>query len=119
MPARPVHLALAACFLASGCATVSHVAQAVAPTREQASAHRGQLYARQNCAGCHEIGFSGTGANARAPAFGQIRQRFSAPGLIRELQAIGVVGHYDMKPRPIDSADASDVVAYIQSLKRP
>ena len=105
---------VAASLLAAGC---GHLDQTFLPTREDKAAERGLSYARNNCAGCHEIGVSGASPRALTPAFGQIRNRFSAPGLEREIEAIGTVGHYDMKPIQVEPSDRRDVVAYIQTLK--
>lgn len=101
-------------LLAAGC---GHLDETFFPTRDDQAAARGLNFARQNCASCHEIGFEGASPRALAPAFGQIRGRFSATGLERELEAVASVGHYDMKPVPIDPSDRRDVVAYIESLK--
>ena len=83
---------------------------------ESAQEHRGELYALQNCANCHEIGIAGTSPRAMAPAFGEIRSRYSRLALERELDAITTAGHYDMKPIRIEQADIEDIVAYIQGL---
>jgi cytochrome c len=88
-------------------------------TDEDAAAHRGYNYARDNCAGCHQVGYEGVSPDPHAPAFGQIHRSFSRTGLERELDAISEVGHFTMKARPISPADRSDVAAYIENLKRP
>lgn len=84
---------------------------------ESAQEHRGEVYALQNCASCHEIGARGASPRATSPAFGEIRARYSRLSLERELQAISTSGHYDMKPIRIEQTDIDDLVAYIQGLK--
>jgi mono/diheme cytochrome c family protein len=82
------------------------------------SAERGNRVAARECAGCHAIDRSGKSARPTAPPFREIRRRYSDKSLQREFEAIGEVGHYEMRPKPISKADGEDLIAYIGSLGR-
>jgi len=83
---------------------------------EGAEMRRGLTVAEVYCAECHAIGRTGASPRATAPAFGDIQNRYGRLGLEREMEAIGEVGHYEMRPVQIDPADQRDLVAYIMGL---
>lgn len=77
---------------------------------------RGEGIARSNCATCHAIGADTDSPDPMAPAFQRIRLRYNRLSLEREFQTITEVGHYLMKPTPIEGGDVQDLIAYIESL---
>jgi mono/diheme cytochrome c family protein len=74
---------------------------------------RGAAYARAHCAACHALAQRGTSANAQAPTFAEIRERYAPRVLASELETSARVGHYGMPPQPTTTAERADLVAYI------
>lgn len=78
---------------------------------------RGRAIAERACMSCHMIA-QGRGGRVSgvAPPFSDIGRRYDPISLERELEAIGRVGHYQMRPLPLDTDQIRDLTAYIQSV---
>ena len=79
---------------------------------------RGRQTAEGRCAACHAVGKSKVSPRAGAPAFADLQRRYTAPGLLRELEASDAVGHYGMPVVSTSAAEREGLVAYIRSLDR-
>lgn len=78
---------------------------------------RGRQTAEQRCAACHAVGKSQTSPRAGASTFVDLSRRYTAPGLIRELEASSAVGHYGMPIVTTSAVEREDLAAYVQSLR--
>jgi mono/diheme cytochrome c family protein len=87
---------------------------AVAPTAEP-----GARIAAQKCASCHAVGPHGASPNPAAPRFRDIRLRYNALSLERELARIAKEGHFEMRPTAIRDDEARDLADYIENLGSP
>ncbi|WP_374470033.1 cytochrome c [Phenylobacterium sp.] len=97
--------------LVAACATGS------GPGRAPASAaERGAQFAWRACNGCHAVGPEGGARNGAAPAFRDLRLRFTSLQLERRLAEISRNGHYEMPPVFISREEAADIAAYVESL---
>jgi mono/diheme cytochrome c family protein len=81
-----------------------------------AEVERGARLAQQRCASCHGMAPTGRSLNLAAPPFRDIRLRYNALSLEREMAKISVRGHFEMGPQVIGAAEAEDLAAYIESL---
>lgn len=95
----------------AGCATVQNVFN---PPSD--SVRRGAAIAESRCSTCHAVGDQGQSPRPPARPFRNIAMSYSEAGLVRELEAVGEVGHYQMPPTPIAPVDAAALAAYIHSL---
>jgi mono/diheme cytochrome c family protein len=84
-----------------------------------AGVDHGARVAQQRCAGCHAIGLERHSPNRSAPPFTDIRMRYNALSLERELAKISNRGHFEMRPQSIGSSEAEDLAAYIETLAPP
>ncbi len=78
-------------------------------------ASRGHAVAVRACAACHAVEPGGTSRSAKAPAFGSLEMRHTAP-LDNRVAELTRVGHYAMPPISLSSEEVRDLVAYIESL---
>lgn len=77
---------------------------------------RGGRIAQQRCAACHAVAVDGGSPNLAAPTFSDIRMRYNALSLERELARISSHGHFEMRPQTISPSEAEDLAAYIETL---
>jgi len=103
---------LAALAAVAGCATSQG-------DSDSAAIRQGEAAASAQCAGCHAIGPSGESSRKEARPFRAIAADYSEASLLRELEAISEVGHYQMPPRPIAREDLQALARYISSLRLP
>lgn len=89
---------------------------AAAAASPSPAADAGARLAATRCAACHAVGHAGASPNLAATPFRDIRVRYNPIGLERELAKIAKQGHFEMRPQAIDAAQASNLVAYIESL---
>ncbi len=110
-------LASAALFAAALGLTACQALSAITGEDEGARM-RGRETAEQRCAVCHAIGKSKTSPRAGAPAFTELKRRYSATGLLWELEASAAVGHYGMPVVTTSAKEREDLAAYVRSLGR-
>ena len=79
---------------------------------------RGELYAARNCAGCHCISPKGVSPYRAAPPFRQMPP-VNAYALQGRLQVLLGKDHYGMPQRFLTVAEASDLAAFIESVRNP
>lgn len=82
------------------------------------AADRGAQVAARSCAACHAVGPAGASSDGNAPPFRALRMQFNSISLERRLERLPQSGHPRMPPQPLSHDDASDLVAYIQTLVR-
>lgn len=92
---------------------------AAAPPAAKAPEIEAGARAARRCAACHAVGGETRSPNAGAPTFREIRLRYNALSLERELARIAEHGHFDMKPMSIQPSEAEALAAYIESLGPP
>ena len=84
---------------------------------DAASVARGKALVRQDCATCHAVEPGGTSPNAKAPTFAAVANEPSATPY--SLHVFLQTTHATMPNFVINSEDIDDIVAYIESLKKP
>jgi mono/diheme cytochrome c family protein len=99
-------------------AAVAAVLAAAAPVSAP-GVDSGAHLAATHCASCHAVGREGRSPNGAAPPFRDIRLRYNALSLERELAKIPKQGHFEMKPTAIRADEARDLADYIESLGPP
>lgn len=80
---------------------------------------RGHALAVEVCAQCHAVEATGQSPDRRAPLFRTLSGEYVPLTLQRRLTEIAETGHYAMPAVKVDSDQAADLAAYINSLKRP
>jgi mono/diheme cytochrome c family protein len=78
---------------------------------------RGEAIAQLRCAPCHAVGASDRSPRSAAPPFRRLRMRFNEIAWERALRQIAEGGHDEMPPVAIDPSEASDLHAYVGSLR--
>jgi mono/diheme cytochrome c family protein len=78
-------------------------------------AQRGATVARSQCADCHGVELGQRSRNSAAPTFEVIAATSGMTGLA--IEAALQTTHRQMPNVMLESADRTDIVAYIQSLK--
>lgn len=81
------------------------------------AAQRGQLFARTNCAMCHEIGPIGESPLPMAPPFRTLHLLYPVDDLAEALAEGIVTGHPSMPQFTLDIAQIDDLLAYLKSLE--
>lgn len=76
---------------------------------------RGHAVARKACAACHAVEPAGDSPRPRAVGFASQEMQHIA-GLEGRVAELTRRGHYGMPPLVLSAQDASDIVAYIESL---
>ncbi len=91
----------------------------VAPAPADASARRGQVIAKQQCAGCHAIGRTGKSPLAKAPPLRTLTEKYPLENLEEAFAEGIVVSHnapempaFEMEPRQI-----ADLIDFLKSLR--
>ncbi|RXF73162.1 c-type cytochrome [Hansschlegelia zhihuaiae] len=80
-------------------------------------AQRGQTFAKTHCAMCHAIGPRGASPLKIAPPFRTLHERYPVETLA-EAFAEGIqTGHPSMPQFRLDSAEITDLIAYLKSLE--
>ncbi|KQO89664.1 cytochrome C [Methylobacterium sp. Leaf90] len=83
-----------------------------------ASAVRGEAFAREHCARCHALGPRGTSPMRGAPPFRTLAGRFPVDDLA-DVLAEGVDRRHPAMPDfRLDPADAADLAAYLKAFRR-
>ena len=77
---------------------------------------RGARIAYLRCAASHATTAGGQSPNLAAPPFQDIRMRYNALSLERELAGISEHGHFEMRAQAIGPSDAEDLAAYIEAI---
>lgn len=107
----PLKAALAVGLLVS-CAASS--AAALEPAEQ-----RGLTFAKTNCAMCHAIRRSGSSPLRIAPPFRTLHHRYPVETLAEAFTEGILTGHPSMPQFQFDSAEISDLIAYLKSLEKP
>ncbi|MBI1407438.1 MAG: c-type cytochrome [Caulobacter sp.] len=81
-----------------------------------ADIERGQALAQRECSRCHAIAASGDSPAPMAPPFRRLASDVGGPALENRLRIVSELGHYEMRPAGLESADIRDLAAYIDSL---
>lgn len=89
------------------------------PSPVDASARRGQVIAKQQCASCHAIGRTGKSPHAKAPPLRTLAGKYPLESLEEALAEGIVVSHntpempaFEMEPREI-----ADLIDFLKSLR--
>ena len=84
------------------------------------SAKRGETIVKANCADCHAVGLKGDSANAKAPPFRTLGQRYKLDDLQEALAEGIVVGHggADMPHYIFEPQEIDDIIAYLKQINR-
>lgn len=80
------------------------------------SASRGEALAQSKCASCHAVGRSGGSPMAAAPAFRSLSQRYPLQDLQEALGEGIVTAHPGMPEFVFQEQEASDLIAYLESI---
>ena len=98
---------------------VNCAALQVAPAKADFSpaADRGLALAQQRCSGCHMVGLDETAAT-EGPRFRDLQMRYNSLSLGKRFRDIAQHGSGEMPPVGFTSADAEDLIAYIETLDR-
>lgn len=97
------------------CLGVGWVALAKDAPQRVGAVERGYRVAARECAMCHAIDDRSDSPRIDAPPFREIRRRYNAASLARELDAIRKVGHFEMPAKPISKTDGQDLIEYLES----
>ena len=90
----------------------------VAVAQTSPSEQRGSTFVRANCARCHAIDKVSASTLSIAPPFRDLHLRYPIESL-REALVEGIVtGHPTMPEFRLDTGQASDVIAFLQTLER-
>ena len=94
------------------------MASALPAAAWDAGVERGRTFARTNCAGCHAVERVGTSPHKEAPAFRELHKRYDVDDL-GEAFAEGITtGHPGMPEFKFDTAQITDLLAFMKSLER-
>ena len=110
---KPALVVICALLMASCASAPEKVGATRAPSQQ---AVQGMAFAQARCSGRHAIGEIGESPRANAPPFRVLRVRLNTITWERTLADIAKGGHNEMPPLALDSADVSDVQAYIETL---
>ncbi len=80
---------------------------------------RGLVFAKTTCGGCHAIGRTDASALRIAPPFRDLHTRYPVETLGEALAEGIVTGHPSMPAFQLDSAQISDLIAYLKTLEQP
>jgi cytochrome c len=97
------------------CLVVS-LAATTAQAQSERSAERGRALAQVTCARCHAVGLSGDSPLAGAPPFRTLYRRYPVEQL-QEALAEGIKTGHPMPEFQLDSAEITDLLAYLKSLQ--
>jgi mono/diheme cytochrome c family protein len=89
----------------------------LAPAAQPPAVQSGEKIAQARCASCHAIGLKARSPKVNAPTFDDIRLEYNAPYLEKKLADIAKRGHRGMPAIPISPQEASDIAAYVESLR--
>ena len=81
------------------------------------AAEFGRDLAERECSRCHALGLAGESPRMDAPPFRDMRIRYNQLSFQRRMQEIAEGGHSAMPPLRIETSDARNVAAYIESLE--
>lgn len=87
-------------------------------TAWDAGVERGRTFARTNCGGCHAVERVGASPLKEAPLFRELHTRYDVDDL-GEAFAEGITtGHPGMPEFQLDTAQITDLLAFMKSLER-
>jgi mono/diheme cytochrome c family protein len=89
----------------------------LAPSTQPPAVESGARIAEARCSSCHAIGLKARSPKVHAPTFDDIRLKYNGPSLEKKLALISKQGHRSMKPLAISPHEASDIAAYMESLR--
>lgn len=101
----------------AACATSpesNRATQSSLPTLDPAQ-QRGRDFAVRRCSGCHTIGLDEGGAGD-GPAFRSLSMRYNPISLAHRFAEVSAHGFDRMPPVAFTTAEAEDLMAYLQSL---
>jgi mono/diheme cytochrome c family protein len=81
------------------------------------SVEAGRMLAEQKCSACHAVGGAALSPVAQAPAFASLAGQYDASALATVLTESIATGHPSMPRWMFSPAEASDLLAYIRSLR--
>jgi len=99
----------------SGCQSAPSTASHRGPAPVQAE--RGRAVAQSQCGACHALDMASASPRAAAPPFRDLRIRFNTVTWEREMARIATGDHFEMPPQRVDASDASDLHAFLQTLR--
>lgn len=79
---------------------------------------RGHRLAVTRCSTCHAVERTGASPNPKSPSFRDLSSIYEEHSLQEKLTDIEESGHYDMPPMRLHSNEISDLVAYLNRLRR-
>lgn len=87
---------------------------------QSASAKRGEVIVKTNCAECHSVERKGDSPNKAAPPFRTLGQRYKLDDLQEALAEGIVVGHggADMPHFVFEPDEIDDIIAYLKFVNR-
>ena len=77
----------------------------------------GRKLVEANCSRCHAIGMTGDSPLAKAPPFREVVTRYPPESLGEALVEGIVTGHNEMPEFVFEADQASEIIAYLDSLK--
>jgi len=92
------------------------LASALAPWAGAGELERGRNLAQDMCSTCHAIGGEGESANAEAPPFRVIAERYSVWNLQEALAEGILVGHPDMPQFTLEPDEINALLSYMETL---
>lgn len=79
----------------------------------------GKALAERHCAACHAIGATGDSANAKTPAFRDIKKRHTMISLRGPITRAIAAPHEQMPDFRLSDQHTDTIIAYINSLSAP
>ena len=92
------------------------LASAFTPWARAGELERGRDLAQTMCGACHAIGDDGDSANAEAPPFRVIAERYSVWNLQEALAEGILVGHPDMPQFTLEPDEINALLSYMETL---
>ena len=83
------------------------------------AAQRGLTFVKTNCAMCHAIGKVGDSPLKDAPPFRTLHELYPVEDLEEALAEGIITGHPSMPQFTLDTAQITDVIAYLKTLEDP
>lgn len=99
------------------CLVVATAMSAQFGQAQAASAQRGLVFVKTNCAMCHAIGRYDESPLAIAPPLRSLHERYPLEALEESLAEGIVTGHPTMPQFQLDGAQINDLMAYLETLE--
>jgi mono/diheme cytochrome c family protein len=106
------------CFAIAACAVVPKPeTQDFGFRRPTPAEARGREFAYRRCGGCHNVGRDDV--SREGPPFMKLARRYDSRSLRQRFAEVSEHGYQLMQPVTFNSAEASDLLAYVNSLTEP